>query len=327
MDETSDNGLLFARRLNGDGTGTAITWKDVDRWTSKDGPIWIHLDRTNPNVKQWLREKSGLTKITVDALLTEESRPRAFRGKRGTIAVLRGIDLNPDAKKGDMVDLRIWSEGKRVITLRSQHLQSVRDILAELGDQGDGPSTISDLFETIVSRLNERIAPTIEEFEARIDDIELHLDLGEASALRRKLMDLRSEAVTLRRYLSPQRVALSELVASPPDWADEHWQPRMREYADTLMRFIEELDAASERALVIKDDIANQLAESTNRTLYALAVISGVFLPLAFLTGLLGINIGGIPGVDDQRAFWIFCAGLLVTTALEIVIFKKMKWL
>jgi len=101
----------------------------------------------------------------------------------------------------------------------------------------------------------------------------------------------------------------------------------LRETSDRLMRYVEELDAARERALVIKDDIANQMAEATNKTLYALAVISGIFLPLAFLTGLLGINIGGMPGVEDSRAFWIFCgmiAGLLIA---EVFLFRRLKWI
>ena len=60
-----------------------------------------------------------------------------------------------------------------------------------------------------------------------------------------------------------------------------------------------------------------------NKNLYLLSVIAAVFLPLGFLTGLLGINVGGVPGVDDPSAFWIFSGFLSVVVALQILLFKR----
>ncbi|WP_407649163.1 CorA family divalent cation transporter [Devosia algicola] len=70
-----------------------------------------------------------------------------------------------------------------------------------------------------------------------------------------------------------------------------------------------------------------RLAESSNKTLYVLAIISAIFLPLAFLTGLLGVNVGGMPGVDNQNAFWIFCGIMVALLGLELFIFRLLKWL
>lgn len=325
--EQSKNGLFFAQRLLGDGNGCAIGWEAIENWTSGDGPIWVHLDRTHPNTEDWLRHRSGLTKATIDALLANETRPRVFQGKRGTVAILRGVNLNPGENVEDMIDLRIWSEGERLITLRKTRLQTVRDVSDLLSGHGDGPESISALFGTLITTLSQKMLPTIEGFEPRLDQIEQSFDVSKAGDIRARLVAVRNEAVALRRYLAPQRIALNELVNDPPSWADENWHPAMREAADTLAYYIEELDETRDHAVVIKDDIASQMAETTNRTLYALAVISGVFLPLAFLTGLLGINIGGMPGVEDNRAFWIFCALLVVFGAGEIALFKKLKWI
>ena len=75
------------------------------------------------------------------------------------------------------------------------------------------------------------------------------------------------------------------------------------------------------------DEIANRLSESMNRTMYALSMVAGVFLPLGFLTGLLGINVGGMPGVDSGSAFWITCALLVLLGIGEVALFRRMKWL
>lgn len=52
---------------------------------------------------------------------------------------------------------------------------------------------------------------------------------------------------------------------------------------------------------------------------YILTIVAAIFLPLSFLTGLLGINVGGIPGVDNGNAFWIvvgLCLGIFIAQAV-----------
>ena len=61
--------------------------------------------------------------------------------------------------------------------------------------------------------------------------------------------------------------------------------------------------------------------------MYVLSVIAAVFLPLGFLTGLLGINVGGMPGADNAAAFWLVCliASLLAAVSLGAVFVTDQK--
>ena len=322
-----DDGLLFGCRLNGDGTANLIGLKEVESWKAGDPSIWIHLDRESSRVQKWMNEESGLTTPTTDALLAEETRPRVFHGKQGFVTILRGVNLNPEADAEDMVAMRMWSDGNRVITIRQERLMTPRDVLSELLEFGVGPTTAGELYERLIHRITERMAVAVESFEGKLDEIEDNLDLSHANVQRNRLSELRRKTAILRRYISPQKEALSTLLVEPPDWFLEESRMRLRETIDRLFRYVEEIDAARERAAVIREDIANQIAEASNKTLYVLAIISAIFLPLAFLTGLLGINIGGMPGVENDNAFWIFCGLMAVLLGLELVIFKRLKWL
>ena len=73
--------------------------------------------------------------------------------------------------------------------------------------------------------------------------------------------------------------------------------------------------------------MSNTLSDQVNKKMYILSIISAIFLPLTFLTGLLGINIGGIPGSEDENAFYIFSTILLVIVSIQFYIFKKKKWI
>ncbi len=322
-----DDGLLFGCTLNGDGTANLIGWKEIEGWKAGDPTIWIHLDRESKRVQHWMNQESGLTTPTTDALLAEETRPRVFHGKQGFVTILRGVNLNPEADAEDLVAMRMWSDGNRVITIRQERLMTPRDVLSELITLGVGPTTAGELYERLIHRITERMSVAVESFEGKLDDIEDNLDLSTASVQRNRLSELRRKTAILKRYISPQKEALSTLLIDPPDWFFEDSKMRLRETIDRLFRYIEEIDTARERAAVIRDDIANQIAEATNRTLYVLAIISAIFLPLAFLTGLLGINIGGMPGVESDSAFWIFCGVMVILLGIELVIFKRLKWL
>ena len=64
-----------------------------------------------------------------------------------------------------------------------------------------------------------------------------------------------------------------------------------------------------------------------NKTMYILSVLAEFFLPITFVTGLLGINVGGIPGSEDPWAFTMVCLTLTSAGRLPVGIFRWLKWL
>jgi zinc transporter len=320
------DGMQFACVINGDGSATPIGWPEVEAWSDGDAGFWVHLNKDAPRVRSWIVERSGLSKVTTEALLAPESRPRAFHGKFGFVTILRGVNTNPGAEEEDMVALRIWSDGKRLITLWDEKLKTPLDILSRLMDTHTGPHDIGELYERLIARLTERIGLTVEALEGDLDSIEVRMETESSPELRREVSDMRRKLSDLRRYIAPQREALGSFLAHPPDWFDDASKQRLRESADRTVNYIEEIDSAREQAMVLKDEISNQLAESTNRTLYVLAVISGIFLPFGFVTGLFGINVGGMPGTENASAFLVFCGILIALLIAEIAIFKRLKW-
>jgi zinc transporter len=102
---------------------------------------------------------------------------------------------------------------------------------------------------------------------------------------------------------------------------------RLRETADRTTRYVEDLDAIRDRATVTQEELNARLAEQMNKTMYILSIVAGIFLPLGLLTGLLGINVGGIPGTESHWAFAIFCVLLLIVAVGQVWLFKRKKWM
>jgi zinc transporter len=77
-------------------------------------------------------------------------------------------------------------------------------------------------------------------------------------------------------------------------------QHQLRDTHDAIIRVAEDLDLIRERALLLQVRLVEERAEAMNDRLFVLAIISAVFLPQGFVTGLFGVNIGGMPGVERK---------------------------
>jgi zinc transporter len=120
---------------------------------------------------------------------------------------------------------------------------------------------------------------------------------------------------------------MARLHSEEVPWLGDNNRLRLKEATDRLVRCIEDLDSARDRAAVTQEELVNRLSEQLNTRMYVLSLVAAIFLPLGFLTGLLGINVGGIPGSDSPSAFLVFLLVLSVVVALQILIFKKKRWL
>ena len=322
---TSD-GLVYGYIFDGKGGGRSIEWEDIPGWCPEQGVLWLHFEYVNERVRDWIQNESLLESLVVDALLMEESRPRVTQLKDSLLVALRGVNLSPGSNPEDMVGIRIWSDGQRIISTRKRRLLSAGDIAQQL-EKGEGPCSAGEFLVMLADGLIIRMKDTIEETEDQVAAIEDMVLSNESYALRSRISSLRREIISLRRYLAPQREAMMQLLSFKISWMDTNDWQNLREVADHLTRYVEELDSVRDRAAVSQEELANRLAEQMNNRMYVLSLVAAVFLPLGFLTGLLGINLGGIPGAENPLSFWIFVFILVFVVVLQYWLFKLKKWL
>ena len=318
--------LLCAYVLDGKGGGREIAWDGIRSWQPTTGTLWVHLDHSDPESAHWLREQSGLDALTCEALLAEETRPRSVSSGDGLVVILRGVNLHPDADPEDMVSIRMWIDSTRVISLRTRRLMAVQDV-REAVAQNRGPKDAPELLVRIASGLVDRMGPVIEELDTQVDDLEEEVLTAQSYELRVKLSGLRRQAIILRRYIAPQREAVARLQTEGFAWLTPLYRGRLREISDRITRYVEDIDSARERAAITQEELAGRLAEQMNKTMYVLSLVAGVFLPLGLITGLLGINVGGIPGVNSGWGFTIVCSILVGIAVVQVIVFRRMKWL
>ncbi len=322
---SDSDGLICAYELDGRGGARELHWADIER-IPLEGFTWVHLHLEGADTRRWLTERSGLPEIVVEALTYDEVRPRCTPLGEGLLVNLRGVNLNPGADPEDMVAVRIYIDAQRAVTVRRRRMMAVNDIRERLA-AGSGPQGAGDFLVELAMRLVERMGPVIADLDDEIDALEDKAIADAQAGLRAELWEMRRVAIELRRYIAPQRDAMTRLTTERVPWIDAQAAQRLREVADRITRYVEDLDAARERAAIIQDELTTRLAETMNRNMYVLSIIAAIFLPLSLLTGLLGINVGGIPGVEWKWAFWSVTFGILAIGIAGFVLLRRLRWL
>jgi zinc transporter len=322
-----DAPLLFGRVLDGNGGARPVSWDEAQEWRpGKPGEVlWIHLCRDRFGVAEWLDESLGLPEPTAELLTSDDTRPRAFREGNAIVATLRSINFNPGAEPEDMVSIQLWCDGRRLVTLRRRPLQTPHAIRSRL-DDGTGPTDAGAVITALIEHMIARMNRSIVDMNDVIDLLEETDPDEDPEAMLDKIATIRRNCLGLKRHMAPQHEALEGIAREAPAWFEEHDRREIAETIARLRRYLDDLDISKESALVLQDDLRARAVARSNRTSYLLTIVAAIFLPLTFITGLLGINVAGIPGASESNAFWIVVAMCAAIFVMQLVMFWRWKW-
>ncbi|PWC12850.1 zinc transporter ZntB [Brenneria roseae subsp. americana] len=316
------SGAVYAYQLDGQGGVAPIGDRDV---ASSEQPCWLHLDSTLPASASWLNETHLVPDSVRDALAGESVRPRVTRLGDGTMITLRSINLNADSRPDQLVAIRVFITDKLIISTRRRKVLAIDEVLTDL-KEGHGPTDCGSWLVSIAESLTDHTSEFIDDLHEKIIDLEEDL-LEQKIPPRGELALIRKQLIVLRRYMTPQRDVFSRLSGERLPWMQDDDRRRMQEIADRLGRGLEDLDSSIARTTVLSDEITAQMTDAMNRRTYTMSLLAMVFLPTTFLTGLFGVNLGGIPGGDSRLGFGMFCLMLVVLVGGVAWWLKRSKWL
>jgi len=325
---TSPSPVLTSFDIPTNGKATRLTDEAThDHLLDASCLTWVHLDFKHPHLREWLTANAELLEPFVcDALMTHYTRPRCEPLGDGFLVILRGANTNENKDPEDMVSLRLWVSPNYVISLSPQPIRAIKDLETAL-TQDTFIRSSGDVLTYLSTRLFLILEPYITKLTDLVDAAEEQLDIDVHAIDQNALGELRRDAIIFRRFIAPQREIMTLLDHSNIHWLSGDNRQQLRESHDRLMRYVEELETVRERAQIVKDEVTSVLSERLNLNLYKVSIVTVIFLPLAFLTGLLGINVEGIPFANHPDAFLMVCLGCLLMTLILIFTLKYRKWL
>lgn len=287
--------------------------------------VWLALDGRQPGVAQWIAEQQDIPDIARSALMAAETRPRSDLVGQGVIINLRGLGKTPEDDPDALVSLRFWAETGRVILVMFRTPLAldivVQEFLAgKICDPGD-------LLSAFANAITDGLDPDVANLGDALDDCELKVEVANIHPTRREVTRVRARAIAFRRFVAPQRQALSQLSGAALDWLDDDDRLHLREGADRAARMAEELESVRERAMLMHEELTDRRSELMDGRALLISIVALVFLPLTFITGLLGMNVDGIPYAHQPWAFWGVTGVCLFLAMLVIGWFVRSHWI
>jgi zinc transporter len=287
--------------------------------------VWIHLDGSAVETRALLIGTLGLSELVAGALTAAETRPRCDAIGDGALVNLRGLALEPGPESDALVSIRVWTERARIVSVGRYPLRALPQLKAAMaaGQVRDPGDFVALLAGAITADLD----PDVADLGDRLDDCEVVLDARQAVPLRRTIAVARGRAIAYRRFVAPQRQAIERLAALDCAWLEEEDRLHLREAADRFARMTEELETIRERAALMAEQLTDLRAELLDVRSLWISIVALIFLPLTFLTGLLGMNVRGIPYADEPWAFWGVVGVSAVLALVSLAVFTRSRWL
>ncbi|WP_295533095.1 zinc transporter ZntB [uncultured Thioclava sp.] len=287
---------------------------------------WAHLDGTHPDAQHWIREELDyLDPQAVEALVDVNTRPRMSLVGDGVLVILRAINFNEGEDPEDMVSLRMYLDTQRILTISRKRVRAV-ERMNEALREGTGPLDAG----AFLVRMTEDIVGNINVFQSDLDahaeELEDRVFGGQGDHVRHDVLDLRLKVIAARRYLGPQRDVLIKVSQAQSPIIDAVTRREIEEEAFKMTRIAEDMDELRDQAQVLREELSSQLSDRVNRNTFVMSVVTSIFLPLGFLTGLFGVNLGGMPGLQSPVAFGLLVVGCVVLVIAQLGVMGLVRW-
>ncbi len=316
--------MSCAALLVGDGSVREIASAEAATYTGP-GFVWIHLEGGDPEDLAMLKGQDDIPDVAANALVATETRPRCDRIEQGALVNLRGPAVIDTDDSDRLVSIRLWVRQGKVNSVSRRPLAATSLVKARM--EAEKVRDPGDLVAAFARAISTQLDPEVAELGDTLDECESGLDPHQIYRLRTRITQIRSDAIAYRRFVAPNRDALTTLAHLDFEWLEEDDRLHIREAADRFARMTEELEAVRERAALLHEQITDLRGEQMEaRSLY-ISVVAFIFLPLTFITGLLGMNVEGIPYAQEPWAFWGVVGFCILIGAVVLAYFARIHWL
>lgn len=312
-------GLICGFHISPEGAVHALELSDGKLDRNLTGPAWLHFRQSDVRVQAWLSACERIPEAWRELLLDTDAHIRIETSDRGFAGVLGDFRYESDDDTDLLGVMRLYVDDLFIITTRLHALKAVDQLRVEVrnGLPITSPMDIVFRFLEDVTDILTGISVKQAEIVDGIEDLVLKdrfiRESEELGVVRRLL-------TRLRRHVDAQRHALAQLVHRPPAWFCDKDQVEIRRSMERLNAVFLDLDAIQERARLLQDEIAGRIANATNRNLYIVSLLSAIFLPITLISGIFGMNVGGLPWENQAGGFGSVIGMMLLTIATSLAL-------
>jgi magnesium transporter len=302
-----------------------VTRPAIEAALKEDKLLWLDLEGTGPDVIALLREVFKIHPLAIEDAQEFNQRPKIEDYDAFVSLVVYGAhDLGEP-----LAEVHVFYADHFLVSVHRQPIKAVTTACQAL-TRVPTPQRLVALYRLLDS-LVDSMFPYLAALDDRIDDLQDQIIENPEKEQLTQLFTIKRQLVGLRKLVTPQRdmvsSVLSQVVRLPGMTAET--ERYVRDLYDHLIRISDMVDSYRDLLGGSLDAYMSMVSNRLNDQMKQLTIIATIFLPLSFLTGFFGQNLGWLVNrIGSLTAFLCFGVGaeLLAVVGL-LMLFRKRGWM
>lgn len=274
-----------------------------------------------------LGRQFGVSPLFLEDILYTDQRPKVDHMEGYLFLILRLTHPENPALNEEQISLIMGKD--YLISFQEQPSDVFASVIKRLESSeskicGFGPDgLLHALLDQIVDRylvLADQLEDDTDEIEGKVLKDPNDIQATELHLKKRKIQDL-------RRSVLPLRDIFSLLSSGTDPMVSPEIQPFFKDTYDHVLWLIEALDNLRETMHGLMEVYLSSLDTHMNHIMQVLTIISTVFIPLTFITGLYGMNFMYLPPETLKPWGFYGILGICILLSIGMALwFKRKKW-
>lgn len=312
----------------------AVTVEDVAQARGSARVVWVNVSGLgDADVVRSIGHTFGLHELALEDVVNVHQRAKVEEFEHYLFVVARMVKNSQERLESEQVSLFI---GSNFIVTFQEHVgdcfNGIRNRLRspESPLRSRGPDFLA--YALLDAIIDAYFAP-IEAFGDALERIENRLELHSTPELVGQLHQIRSDLLLVRRSIWPQREAISSLLREDNRLISRETRLFLRDVYDHTVQLVDVTETYREICADLRELHYAQISQRTNEVVKVLTILSTIFMPLSFITGLYGMNFDtsaspyNMPELHARYGYPSALAVMAATGLLLLFVFHRRGWL
>lgn len=301
--------------------------------TIKWGRIaWLNVEKPTAKDIEYLAKSYLFHPLELEDCRSRIELPKLDEHKNYLFLVLHFPVFNKEARVTTPSQVAIFIGEDFVVTVHSGELKPLSKLFDdcqqnERARQENMGRSSGYLLYRVLDRLVDYCFPILNRVIANVEDAEDRLFSNQARDTVREISILRRDIMAYRRIVHPQPAILKSLEEKDYPFLREDLDVYFGDIGDHIGKITETLDEYKEVIEGLSDTTNSLSSHRTSEIMRVLTIIATIMLPLAVVSGVMGMNIFPMTSTGGPLALILVVVVMLGIAGAMLAFFRYKRWI
>lgn len=307
-----------------------LSEKEVrEAFQSNQGLLWVDICETTEEDGEFLARNFGFHRLAIEDCVSPLIRPPKIDDFGDHLfIVVHGINHKGESDIVETAEVAIFLGPHFVVSNHNESLYSV-DAIVKLVEEDARPMRRGSDFlaYVLIDALIDNVLPTIDRMSDVADDIDEEVIHNPQQSTLEAILKLKRSVLRVHRVMVPQREVINRLSRREFSIIGEEAGIFYRDVYDHIVRIEDLGQSLRDRADNALATHLSSVANRQNETMRVLSTVATIFLPLALVAGIYGMNFEYMPELGWHWGYFAVLTFVGAAIIAAVSWFWARKWI